>query len=251
MPAATHPCDDSREDEANPVARDCLSPRKSLSHDAAIRETLGEGWLVDDRAFDLLYPLSIRRASRAHWTPVEVAVRAAQLLADRPGLRIFDIGSGVGKFCVVAAASVDAVITGVEHRPHFVEIARRAACRVDVKVDFKLGTLDDVNPRDLDGVYLFNPFAENLSPIADQLDPSVELSEARFRRDVESTERLLHAAAVGTRVVTYCGWGGRMPSGYRLALREACVGTLELWIKTSQRDARRPSLPKKTRGVRT
>jgi len=210
---------------------------------AGIREALRSGQLVDDRAFDRLYPLEIRRASRVHWTPVEVAVRAARLLADRPGLRLLDIGSGVGKFCIVAAASVNASVTGVEHRRHFVRIARGAAARIGVDITFVAGTLADCDPRDVDGIYLFNPFAENLSS-KDHLDQSVELSEERFWRDVESTHRFLHEAPVGTRVVTYCGWGGEMPAQYCLALREPRAGTLELWVKANAASNLRVDAPR-------
>ena len=31
--------------------------------------------------------------------------------------------------------------------------------------------------------------------------------------------------------MTYCGWGGAMPSGYELVLRERRAGPLELWRK--------------------
>lgn len=208
-----------------------LSGDRNAPNLATIREALRSGELVDDRAFDSVYPPHIRRASRVHWTPVEVAIRAASLLADRPARRVLDIGSGVGKFCIVAAASRAASFTGVEQRPHLVDIAEAAAVRMGVEVDFKVGTLDDCDPCAVDGVYLFNPFAENLSPAEDHLDEQVELSESRFWRDLERTERFLARTAVGTRVVTYCGWGGVMPPAYRLALRESCAGTLDLWVK--------------------
>jgi SAM-dependent methyltransferase len=198
-----------------------------------VREALRSGYCVDDRAFDRVYPLGVRRASRIFWTPVDVAMRAARLLADRPGLRVLDVGSGVGKFCIVAAATVNASVIGLEHRPHLVAIAKRAAARIGVNVDFKVGTLGDCDPRDIDCVYLFNPFSENLAPAEDHLDESVELSERRFWRDIARMELFLRAASVGTRVVTYCGWGGAMPSEYRLERREAHAGTLELWIKTN------------------
>jgi hypothetical protein len=176
-------------------------------------------------------------------------MRAARLLADIPGRRLLDVGSGVGKFCIVAAASVRATVIGVEHRRHLVEIAEGAAARLGVEVTFISGTLDDCDPRDVDGVYLFNPFAENLSPPEDHLDESVELSEERFWRDIESMERFLRSAPVGTRVVTYCGWGGAMPAEYHLALREARAGTLELWVKMSVGSftTRAPSLGRITR----
>jgi predicted RNA methylase len=212
------------------------------------RRVLGRGELVVDRVFDEVFPRSARRESSVHWTPVEVAMRAAKLLAVQPKARILDIGAGVGKFCIVAAATVaGARIRGVEHRSHLVAVARVAAAQVGVDVDFTHGTLDDHDPASVDGVYLFNPFAENLASREDHLDETVELSEARFWRDIESAERFLSAARAGTRVVTYCGWGGAMPPEYELALRERRAGTLELWVKSEE--AREPaSPPKRGRG---
>jgi hypothetical protein len=139
----------------------------------------------------------------------------------------------------------------VEHRPHLVEIAEGAAARLGVDVRFKVGTLDACDPREVDGVYFFNPFAENLSAAADHLDQSVELSAARFWRDVHSAERFLSAAAVGTRVVTYCGWGGSMPSAYRRVLREGRACALDLWVKTNAVSSSRPNTPRLLAEVET
>lgn len=71
----------------------------------------------------------------------------------------------------------------------------------------------------------------NLAEREDRLDDSVNLSAGAFVRDVTATERFLERAKSGTRVVTYCGWGGSMPAGYELVLRER-AGTLDLWTKT-------------------
>lgn len=210
----------------------------------AIREALRSGRLVDDRVFDRIYPIDVRRASPVHWTPVEIAVRAAKLLADRPGVRLLDVGAGVGKFCIVASAVVNASVVGVEHRPTLARIAEDAANVIGVEVDFERGTLEGCNPRDYDGVYLFNPFAENLALAEDHIDESVELSEKRFWRDIDTMERFLRLAPVGMRVVTYCGWGGAMPPGYCLSLQEFRAGTLELWVKTCAAANVGPSMPR-------
>ncbi len=196
-----------------------------------VARALRSGERVIDRELDEVFPLEARRASKIHYTPVAVAAHAARLLADRPGATILDIGSGVGKFCLVAAATVRARIRGVEQRAHLVEIARGAAAKLDVAVEFVHGTIESQDPRSVDGVYLFNPFAENLSPARDRIDDSVELSAERFRRDVAATERFLAAARPGTRVVTYCGFGGAMPDTYALEHREWHGSNLELWIK--------------------
>ncbi len=197
-----------------------------------MRDALRSGALVDDRTFDCVYPIAVRLASPMHWTPVQAAVRASKLLAVRPGARILDVGSGVGKFCIVAAASVDARVAGVEHRGHLVDIGRRAASAFGVDVSFTTGTLEDCDPLDVDGVYFFNPFAENICSPGDRIDGTVELSEARFVRDILAVQRFLRAARVGTRVVTYCGLGGAIPNGYVRQLAEPCAGRIELWVKT-------------------
>lgn len=209
-----------------------LSPRGRSFDARTVARALRTGQRVIDRDLDEVFPIEARRASMVHWTPVAVAAHAARLLADRPGTTILDIGAGVGKFCLVAAATVRARIRGIEQRAHLVAVARSAAVKLEVDVEFIHGTLDSQDPRTIDGIYLFNPFAENLSPSRDRIDDSVELTPARFRRDVEATERFLRGARSGTRVVTYCGFGGTMPEDYVLSVREWHGSNLELWIKT-------------------
>jgi SAM-dependent methyltransferase len=198
---------------------------------ARIASRLRRGALVADRVFDEVFPLAARSPSRVYWTPVEVAVRAAKLLDDGPGSTILDIGAGVGKFCIVAAAAVRAQVRGIEHRPHLVEIAREAAAKIGVSPSFAHGTLEEQDPSRIDAIYMFNPFAENLCPRVDRLDATVELSEDKFWRDIRATERFLTSTRVGTRVAIYCGFGGNMPEGYVLTVRERCGGPLELWVK--------------------
>src|ERR1019366_6205983 len=93
-------------------------------------EAAGAGVTVkhaEDWAFDSIYPPSIRAISRRYWTPVDVARRAARLLWRAGARRVLDVGSGVGKFVLVAAGAVPEVrFVGVEQRPHLVEVARRA-----------------------------------------------------------------------------------------------------------------------------
>lgn len=212
-----------------------LRAKASRSLFVVLRDALQGGSLVEDRLFDRVYPTNIRRLSPLHWTPVKAAMRAAKLLAHRPGARLLDIGSGVGKFCIVAAATVRARVAGVEQRGHLVEISERAAVRFDIDVTFTRGTIASCDPAQVDGIYLFNPFAENLCPPEDQIDETVELSMLRFAREIEATRKFLRAASIGTHVVTYCGFGGEMPAGYERVLQERCGGMLELWVKTSER----------------
>lgn len=212
-----------------------------LSREDAERQTrlrslhaqLRGGRMVVDSIFDDVYPLAMRAVSSSFWTPVSVAVRAADLLVHGKADRILDVGSGVGKFCIVGGASTRATFVGVEQRSHFVRAAEEARQRVGVRsVQFIQGSFDDVDITDFDGVYFFNPFEENLWGADTQLDHSVELSEARFFADIEASKSMLERARIGTRVVTYHGFGGDMPPSYELVLSEPIrTDKLELWIK--------------------
>jgi hypothetical protein len=83
-----------------------------------------------------------------------------------------------------------------------------------------------------DAIYLFNPFEENLCAPSERLDDTVDLSEARFKDDVRCAEELLVRARVGTRVVTYHGFGGAMPRDWHHEKREwQRSAYLDLWVK--------------------
>jgi SAM-dependent methyltransferase len=162
-----------------------------------------------------------------------VAIRAAELLVIDPATRVLDVGSGVGKFCIVGAAVTGARFTGIEQRGPLVQVARNTAERLGVAgASFVHGTFDAMRIEDFDAFYFFNPFQENVFSNDDRLDETVELCHERFIADVERAVSLLTCAAVGTRVVTYHGFGGEMPPTYRRMRRERRqTGYLELWIK--------------------
>jgi SAM-dependent methyltransferase len=195
---------------------------------------LREGRLVDSE-FDDIYPPSVRAISSSYWTPIAVAMRAARLLVSRTSTRVLDVGSGAGKFCIVGAAATGASFTGIEHRAHLVQTACAAAARLSVEdARFLHGTFDTVDIATFDAVYFYNPFEENVWGRDHHVDDSVKLSHQRFIADIGGAERLLAGARVGTRVVTYHGFGGEMPPGYVRVLQEHChSGSLEFWIKVA------------------
>jgi SAM-dependent methyltransferase len=190
---------------------------------------------VPDADFDAIYPEAVREVSSRFWTPVEVAMRAAQLLVTDRATRVLDIGAGVGKFCIVGALSTGASFTGVEHRGHLVDVARLAAAHVGARrAKFVQGRFHTLPWETFDAFYFFNPFVENVFPPSEHLDATVELSSDRCLADLTFAEELLSRAKVGARVATYHGFGGDMPKSYEL-LRTEPLGSdyLELWVKGS------------------
>lgn len=200
----------------------------------ALHAQLRQQQAILDSEFDGVYPPDVRAVSSSFWTPVSVAVRAAELLVSGKADRVLDVGSGVGKFCIVGAASTGAAFVGVEQRAHLVRVAEDARRRIAVhSAQFIRGSFDAIDVADFDAIYFFNPFEENLWESDTHLDQTVELSKERYFADVASAENMLRRARVGTRVVTYHGFGGQMPPGYDLVLREPQhTDKLELWKKS-------------------
>jgi hypothetical protein len=200
---------------------------QSLRHDSPMPETalaeLRQGISVDDSRFDRIYPEWARRMSTVHWTPVAVAVRAAQLLVRTPGARVLDVGSGVGKFCLVGSMVTQGTFYGIESCARFAHTARDTARRLQTPgTRFLFGNMMALDWQRFDAFYLYNPFADNLEALESRLFDAY----VRFARDE------LQAARAGTRVATYHGFGGAMPPSYRLEFEgERELEWLELWTK--------------------
>ena len=202
---------------------------------ARVAQLVRRGNCWSERWVDQFLPTDLRRLSSQHWTPLPVTRRAAQWIRELGIGSMVDIGSGVGKFCVATAlAAEDCTFVGVEQRPRLVREAARLAETFGVqdRVTFVQGTLGELELPLASAYYLFNPFGENLHGRADQIDAAVELSKARYERDVSFIRTLLRQAAYGTYVLEYNGFGGEMPPGYRPVRADRNLPSpLRLWRK--------------------
>jgi SAM-dependent methyltransferase len=182
-----------------------------------------------DKVFDSLLPDHLRLLSRRYWTPVDVALRATSLLCPSRETRVLDVGSGVGKLCVVGATSGIGLWFGVEQHEPLVHAARMLASTLGVadRTRFVHGDALALDWSDFDAIYLYNPFE---SPLHD-VDPRQHLID--FRTQVEYVQQRLATLRDRLRVVTLDGFGGAMPPSYELVHHEriAVVGVdLALWV---------------------
>lgn len=190
---------------------------------------------MPDEDFDQVFPPSQRMRSNFHWTPIEIALRACELLdpLERPrqNRRVLDIGSGVGKLCLVGALTTEAVWCGIERDAAMVRAAVAAAKRMGLqnRVEFMHGELSSLEWSDYDSFYLFNPFAECL--FSTRLDP-LERRDVYYA-NIQLVQQRLATTKLGTRVVTYHGFGGDDLPGFTMVLREpARESDLCLWIRS-------------------
>ncbi len=199
-----------------------------------LAEALRTGNCPADRLFDRFLPDDLRAVSGQYWTPLLAARRAAEWLDDVGVHTVVDIGSGAGKFCVVAALVGNCRVIGLEQRPSLVAAARTLseAFKVQDRVTFLEGALGVVPTPHAEAYYLYNPFGHYCFDSDRYADSGVAFSDARVAHDVAAAERLLAHAPIGTYVITYNGFGGRVPATYRLLRADQKLPcTLRLWRK--------------------
>lgn len=202
-------------------------------HSRAVPGTSSPHVFSSDAEFDRAYDEKIRELSEQHWTPVRVAARAAHLLTRAGATRVLDVGSGVGKFCIVGALATGAEFVGVERRGYLVEIAEQTALRFGAdRATFVHASVDSFSFDGFNGVYLYNPFYEQIAKLLIQIDGTIEQSALAYVHFIRSTISKLAAMAPPVAVVTYNGFGGAMPPEYEVLGREpAGNDQLETWVK--------------------
>lgn len=197
-------------------------------------DALGAGDARADALFDRLLPPALRAASDDYWTPAPVVRQVAAWLREDGVDTIVDIGSGAGKFCVGMALLTRCRVIGLEHRPSLVAVARALATRFGVgeQVTFIEGAFGAVPTPAAGAYYLFNPFNEYTIESAEAAADDISFTRETWRRDVEAMTRFLAALPVGTRVVTYNGFGRYPPRTFEQTRVDVRFrGPLRLWTK--------------------
>lgn len=184
----------------------------------------------DDAEFNRIYPERFQLKSKKHWTPLLIAQKAAEFLAE-PNARVLDIGSGIGKFCLTAAYHYpQTFFYGVEQRKELVNLSENAKEYTGLtNVHFIHANLTQVDFKEFDHFYFFNSFHENLEP-ENSIDETIETSVSLYIYYTEYLFTLLNEKPAGTRLVTFHGLGEKMPPDYSLV--DISYNTLlRMWIK--------------------
>ena len=184
-----------------------------------------------DNRFNTLYPEPIRLLASRHWTPLNVARKASFFLAAEKGVRILDIGSGVGKFCLSAAYySPNAHFFGIEQRKDLVGYAQAAANTLDLRnVSFIHGNFTQLNLRNYDHFYFYNSFYENLAG-TDKIDERIVYSGELYNYYNRYLYKQLEQMPAGTRLATFYSLEDEVPADYHVVGSEM-DNLLKFWVK--------------------
>lgn len=183
-----------------------------------------------DEKFDSIFPIKYQKLSSIHWTPVKVALRAADYLVQSETTKVLDIGSGVGKFCIAAAAVTSGHFTGVEQRESLVRLSKKIAARYQIKqVNFIHADIRTIDLAEYDAFYFFNSFEENRN-LFSKIDDEVKYDPFRYEAYMLYLFDRFDTLPVGTRIVTYCTFSDVVPDSFALQRIEN-KGKLKYWIK--------------------
>jgi SAM-dependent methyltransferase len=184
-----------------------------------------------DEKFNQLYPKEISALASRHWTPLSVAKEAAAFLAVGLNTRILDIGSGVGKFCLIGAKLYpNTVFAGIEQRKSLTQIAQSVALELSLSnTEFLTGNFTEINFAQYQHFYFYNAFYENLID-NDAIDQNVVQSHELFNLYNRKLYKQLKQLPSGTRIATFHSSENEMPSSYQVV----GVGSnddLKFWVK--------------------
>jgi SAM-dependent methyltransferase len=186
---------------------------------------------MPDAEFNAHYPLSIQALARSHWTPLPIAQKAANFLACDGNVKILDIGSGVGKFCLAAASfAPKALYYGVEQRKDLIDIADGVKRKLQLEnVFFVHGNFTQLDFTKYEHFYFYNAFYENLAG-TDRIDDSIDYSGELYNYYNRYLFRQLQRKPKGTRICTLCSLESEIPPDYQV-VQTQMNDLLKFWIK--------------------
>lgn len=188
-------------------------------------------WFKSDAKFDLLFPAAMQTLANSHWTPLNVARQATEFLTAEKNVKVLDIGSGIGKFCLAAAHFEPAAcFTGVEQRQDLVSYADGAKAKLGLSnVEFIHGNFTSINFNSYDHFYFYNSFYENFAFTA-HIDYSVQYSGKLYHQYARHLLKQLAQKPAGTRLATFHSLEDEVPEEF-LVVGTAMENNLKFWIK--------------------
>jgi Methyltransferase domain len=197
-----------------------------------IFKNISEDIPVRDEDFNTIYSKKLQEKAPFHFTPVAVAKRVAQYLVDKSDTRVLDIGSGVGKFCMIGSVCTDGYFVGVEQRPTLFSVANRLVKKYKLShLEFINANITSIEFTQYDAFYCFNPFFENLRP-DEKIDNSVELNRDFFHTYAIYVRQQLEKMPKNTKSATYYSFLEEVPDSFQIQDMEM-DGKLKLWRKIS------------------
>jgi SAM-dependent methyltransferase len=180
--------------------------------------------------FDSYYPSFIQKLSKIHWTPIEIIKESIHWVSKFPNIKILDVGSGVGKFCVYGSLLSKHEFTGVEIRKNLVEISNDLANKFSTKrVQFIHSNITEIDFSNYNCIYYYNPFCEQ-EAISGLIDENLKIGSLELSKYQNHITNQLEFMPKGTLLISYLSPQFQPPTSFIVdQIHEN--GDLVFWIK--------------------
>jgi tRNA G46 methylase TrmB len=185
-----------------------------------IKAFIGNNELPPDELFDTLMPEALLPYSAQHFAGCYAIQLASDFLSVHPNCEILDIGSGIGKFCLMAALRhPKARFTGIEYRESFVQLSEQLRILFELNnVSFVCKNILSVSLHQFNGFFIFNPFHEHRNSSSRMTD-FFDNAEQEHNY-VSHLKNELLACKSKTRLVTYYMDAKLIPDNFELVSRK-------------------------------
>ncbi|MDC3219555.1 class I SAM-dependent methyltransferase [Saprospiraceae bacterium] len=179
-----------------------------------------KGISMKDDDFDGIYPEEVRPMAFTHFTPIEIAIRAAKFLVQKSGTKVLDIGSGAGKFCMIGSVCTNGHFTGVEQRDNLHLLAEQIFKKYQLKnINFINSNINQIEFSNYEAFYFFNPFYENIIQF-EKIDDAIDVKNDLYDEYSNYVKNQLDLMPLGTRLVTFFSAYDEVPISYQLISKD-------------------------------
>jgi tRNA A58 N-methylase Trm61 len=179
-----------------------------------------KGISMKDDDFDGIYPEEVRPMAFTHFTPIEIAIRAAKFLVQKSGTKVLDIGSGAGKFCMIGSVCTNGHFTGVEQRDNLHLLAEQIFKKYQLKnINFINSNINQIEFNNYEAFYFFNPFYENIIQF-EKIDDAIDVKNDLYDEYSNYVKNQLDLMPLGTRLVTFFSAYDEVPISYQLISKD-------------------------------
>ena len=185
----------------------------------------------EDLFFDTLSSKEFRNHSNVHWSKSTIIEKSVFYLKKNEVEKVLDIGSGIGKFCILGTKLSNISFTGVELRENLFnesQSIKKKHCLSNVH--FIHDDIKNIDFSSFDAFYYYNPFCEHLAT-ADIIDDNHELSEERYYEYEEIVLGKLNNLSIGTIMILHNSKSFTLSEDYTLE-EIHFDGELTFWKKT-------------------
>jgi cyclopropane fatty-acyl-phospholipid synthase-like methyltransferase len=181
--------------------------------------------------FANLFSTDVQAMNMEHFTPLEVAKKAAHFLATEKNQSILDVGSGSGKFCLTAAFHYpNCRFFGVEQRENLhLEAEKVKAQLLLLNVEFINTNIDHIQFEQYDNFYFFNSFHEQLDD-ANKLDSNILHDVTLYHYYNRYFFKQLKQMKSGTKLACFFTLEEEIPDSYFI-VEEHFEGKLKCYVK--------------------